>query len=57
MIAFRVKVEREGGREGAGCDSLTSPFSLARLTLPLSGLEYRVTCGEHEGSGRREGRR
>ena len=49
MIALRIKVER--GHAGQ------SSLSLHRFTLPLSGLEYRVTCKARgrEGGGADEG--
>ena len=44
MIALRIKVER--GHAGQ------SSLSLHRFTLPLSGLEYRVTCKARGREGR-----
>ena len=45
MIALRIKVER--GHAGQ------SSLSLHRFTLPLSGLEYRVTCKARGREGER----
>ena len=44
MIALRIKWR--GGRPPR--PHAPPPFPLPRFTLPLSGLEYRVTCKEHE---------
>ena len=44
MIALRIKVERG--------HAVQSSLSLHRFTLPLSGLEYRVTCKARGREGR-----